>query len=189
MKRILLVLLLVSVLVISGCTDKQELPKPQPDLQPTTRMQLPFCDTVEQCETEFRNHGVTDEEIASVNIQCINSVCWGNADATEPTEEEDMLLDICPKAQLFISKAEYSDGVVDVTVYNSGDVTLEDFRFIITYSDSTTSEEETSFELASGASHTFSIEVGNNLESVLAQSKLCRGTQDMISGYDIRGLG
>ena len=96
--------------------------------------------------------------------------------------------EICSKAQLLIQSANYENGNLNIILYNGGEYPLKDFLFKVTNSDRIMSEKEESFEIAAGGTHTFSFETGSNIQEVIAQSKLCRGTMDRVGKNDVRGL-
>lgn len=64
--------------VLSGQQQIQYTAFPETALK--TRVELPFCKTVSGCEDQFRNHGSTDDQIAQLQIECVNAVCTAMGD-------------------------------------------------------------------------------------------------------------
>jgi len=94
----------------------------------------------------------------------------------------------CLRASILIQEATYENGFLNIDVINSGEATLKNFIFVITYSDSSSKIEERTFNLESLATHTFSIQTDSNVDDVAVKSKECEGVSDLIGRYDIHGL-
>ena len=53
---------------------KQDIPKKE-----TVMVELPFCKTLDECKTVFREHGIPEEKIKEAIIKCDGTKCWGEA--------------------------------------------------------------------------------------------------------------
>jgi len=115
---------------------------------------------------------------------------WATTFVTQQREE----LQFCAKAQLLIQNANYNDTTKNLTIalFNTGDVPLRGFVARLTYANNTVASERGGLEdltIESQDIKTATIPTNDNLEKVVIQSLQCRGAQDLIGKYDIRGLG
>jgi len=115
---------------------------------------------------------------------------WATTFVTQQREE----LQFCAKAQLLIQNANYNDTTKNLTIalFNTGDVPLRGFVARLTYVNNTVASERGGLEgltIESQDIKTATIPTNDNLEKVVIQSLQCRGAQDLIGKYDIRGLG
>ncbi|NIO22431.1 MAG: type IV pilin [Candidatus Aenigmarchaeota archaeon] len=115
---------------------------------------------------------------------------WATTFVTTQREE----LQFCAKAQLLIQNANYNDTTKNLTIalFNTGDVPLRGFVARLTYANNTVASERSgleTLEIASQDIRTVTVSVDDTLDKVVIQSLQCRGAQDLIGKYDIRGLG
>lgn len=115
---------------------------------------------------------------------------WATTFVTQQREE----LQFCARAQLLIQNANYNDttGNLVVALFNTGDVPLRGFVARMTYENNTVVSERTGLddlEIISQDIKTVTLSTDDTLEKVVIQSLQCRGAQDLIGKYDIRGLG
>ena len=120
---------------------------------------------------------------------------WATTFVTQQREE----LQFCGRAQLLIQNANYNDTskVLTIALFNTGDVPLLGFVARMTYENNTVASDRIGLdatridklEIASQDIKTIRLGTADNLEKVVIQSLQCRGAQDMIGKYDIRGLG
>jgi flagellin-like protein len=115
---------------------------------------------------------------------------WATTFVTQQREE----LQFCARAQLLIQNANYNDTTHNLVVamFNTGDVPLKGFVARMTYANNTVASERTGLEdleIISQDIKTVTLPTDDTLEKVVIQSLQCRGAQDLIGKYDIRGLG
>jgi flagellin-like protein len=115
---------------------------------------------------------------------------WATTFVTQQREE----LQFCAKAQLLIQNANYNDTTKNLTIalFNTGDVPLRGFVARLTYANNTVASYRPGLEelvIESQDIKTATVPTNDNLEKVVIQSLQCRGAQDLIGKYDIRGLG
>lgn len=115
---------------------------------------------------------------------------WATTFVTQQREE----LQFCGRAQLLIQSATYNDtsGVLSMALFNTGDVPLKGFVARLTYANNTVVSDRTGLEdleIQSQDISTVSLTTDDTLDKVVIQALQCRGAQDLIGKYDIRGLG
>jgi flagellin-like protein len=115
---------------------------------------------------------------------------WATTFVTQQREE----LQFCARAQLLIQNANYNDTTRNLVValFNTGDVPLKGFVARMTYTNNTVVSERTGLEgleIISQDIKTVTLSTDDTLDKVVIQSLQCRGAQDLIGKYDIRGLG
>jgi flagellin-like protein len=113
---------------------------------------------------------------------------WATQFVTQSRSE----LQFCSKAQLLIQRAYYdnSTNTLTLALFNTGDVPLNGFSVRLTYSNETvTSQKFESLNISFQEIQTIAMQTDSTLNQVAVQSLQCRGAQDLISRYDIQGLG
>ncbi len=120
---------------------------------------------------------------------------WATTFVTQQREE----LQFCGRAQLLIQNANYNEttNVLSIALFNTGDVPLKGFVARLTYDNNTVVSDREGLdtmkidelEIESQDIKTIRLRAASNLEKVVIQSLQCRGAQDLIGKYDIRGLG
>lgn len=115
---------------------------------------------------------------------------WATTFVTQQREE----LQFCARAQLLIQNANFDNSSKNLTIalFNTGDVPLKGFVARLTYDNNTVTSERRGLEnlqIDSQDIKTVVVPAADNLEKVIIQSLQCRGAQDLIGKYDIRGLG
>jgi flagellin-like protein len=113
---------------------------------------------------------------------------WATQFVTQSRSE----LQFCSKAQLLIQRAYYDNTtqMLTLALFNTGDVPLSGFSVRFTYNNETvTSEKFETMNISYQDIKTVTIQTDETLKQVAVQSLQCRGAQDLISRYDIQGLG
>ncbi len=116
--------------------------------------------------------------------------------ATQFVEQQRSELSLCSKASILIQTANYdpNNQQLNVQVFNTGDVDLIGFSVRITERNETTQQTTTTpyrlgnFTLDSQSIESYTFDVTPSLYEFVIQSLQCKGAQDMIYKYDIRGL-
>jgi flagellin-like protein len=115
---------------------------------------------------------------------------WATTFVTQQREE----LQFCARAQLLIQNANFDNSSKNLTIalFNTGDVPLKGFVARLTYDNNTVTSERRgldNLQIESQDIKTVVVPTADNLEKVVIQALQCRGAQDLIGKYDIRGLG
>lgn len=116
--------------------------------------------------------------------------------ATQFVEQQRSELSLCSKASILIQTANYDpvNQELNVQIFNTGDVDLIGFSVRITEKDEATQQTTTTpYRLGNSTINSQEIEsytfnVTDELYEFVIQSLQCKGAQDMIYKYDIRGL-
>ncbi len=95
---------------------------------------------------------------------------------------------------MLIQNANYDNSTKTLTIalFNTGDVPLKGFVARLTYANNTVVSEKTGLqdlEIEAQDIKTISLTTDETLDKVVIQSLQCRGVQDLIGKYDIRGFG
>ncbi len=116
---------------------------------------------------------------------------WATTFVTTQREE----LQFCSKAQLLIQRAYYepetsTNGTLTLHVLNTGSVALKGFSVRTIYKKNASAIHiNSTIQPQDIKTITVDITDPNNLDQVIIQSVECRGAQDMITRYDIQGIG
>lgn len=113
---------------------------------------------------------------------------WATQFVTQTRSE----LQFCAKSQLLIQRAYFDNTTKELTValFNTGDVPLKGFAVRLTYqNESIVSVKLEEMNISYQDIKTVTLATDETLKQVVAQSLECRGAQDLITRYDIQGLG
>jgi flagellin-like protein len=113
---------------------------------------------------------------------------WATQFVTQSRSE----LQFCARAQLLIQRAYFDNTTKNLTLalFNTGDVSLNGFAVRLTYqNESIVSEKFETLNISYQDIKTVVLQTDDTLKQVVAQSLECRGAQDLITRYDIQGLG
>lgn len=97
----------------------------------------------------------------------------------------------CSGAYIFLQHGVYynSTNILDLIVWNNGDVPLSGFTVLVTHTNDSASSHAQTINISSGAIETISVEnLGSDIKQVVVRSDECRGAQDMLLKYNIKGL-
>ena len=98
----------------------------------------------------------------------------------------------CSQASIFLQSGIYSSGAetLDIMVWNNGDVPLSGFTALITFINETVfSHSRNDMNISIGSIETLQITgMTSDIKQVVVRSNECRGAQDMLLKYNIKGL-
>lgn len=112
---------------------------------------------------------------------------WATQFVTQSREN----LQFCSRAQILMQRAYYDNttGNLTISLYNTGDVTLQGFTVLLTYDKETTSEKFEDVQIEHQDIEQLVVSTDDTLTQVAVHSMECEGAQDVIDRYGIQGLG
>ena len=94
----------------------------------------------------------------------------------------------CSKAGFIIQKGAYADGSLEINIFNTGDIVLEDFVFNVKYLDGSISEQKREFPVESKSIRTFTISVEDDFQRISVISGECPSQEDYIDRDSVHGI-
>jgi flagellin-like protein len=97
----------------------------------------------------------------------------------------------CSEAFIFLQNGVYSstDQTLTLNVWNSGQVNLTGINVIITHTNESYSSYMNNITIGAGMIKAITVEsISTDIKQVVVRSEECRGAQDLLLKYNIKGL-
>ena len=109
------------------------------------------------------------------------------------TESKRSEIQTCSKAQILMERAYFNQdtGKINLVVRNTGRIPLKGFTVLLSYENGTVTSsagDYSDYEIKPDQISIFPVGFGSGLREVVVQSKQCKGAQDMVIVYDIKGM-
>ena len=110
--------------------------------------------------------------------------------ATQFARQQQRGIEYCLDAQVFIYSGNYNNGILNLVVYNQGEVDLT-FKTLLSYKNGSIVMYNVTKGVSAGTIETLALSDPNNfsnLSEVTIQAEKCPGAQDFLEARNINGL-